>query len=122
VFLSHYVKLSLHRSSGGGFFLLLRIFPLDLPKTALKVCLAPSTWKGTAQMEEVFFGKHADSDDLWTVYLDIDDESAHIQIVMENDDAELIRDAIYLPTVMLPALATAIAKYFAGSRKLEVVI
>jgi hypothetical protein len=74
-------------------------------------------------MEEVFFGKHADSDDLWTVYLDIDDESAHIQIVMENDDAELIRDAVYLPTVMLPALATAINKYFAGSRKLvEVVI
>jgi hypothetical protein len=73
-------------------------------------------------MEEVFFGKHADSDDLWTVYLDIDVDSAHIQIVMENRDEELIRDAIYLPTVMLPALATAIAKYFAGSRKLEVVI
>jgi hypothetical protein len=73
-------------------------------------------------MEEVFFGKHTDSDDLWTVYLDIDDESAHIQIVMENDDAELIRDAVYLPTVMLPALATAIHKYFAGSRKLEVVV
>jgi hypothetical protein len=74
-------------------------------------------------MEEVFFGKHTDSDDLWTVYLDIDDESAHIQIVMENDDAELIRDAVYLPTVMLPALATAITKYFARSRKIiEVVI
>jgi len=74
-------------------------------------------------MEEVFFGKHADSDDLWTVYLDIDVDSAHIQIVMENDDQELIRDVIYLPTVMLPALATAINQYFAGSRKLvEVVI
>ena len=74
-------------------------------------------------MEEVFFGKHADSDDFWTVYLDIDDDSAHIQIVMENRDEELIRDAIYLPTVMLPALATAINKYFAGIRKLvEVVI
>jgi hypothetical protein len=73
-------------------------------------------------MEEVFFGKYADSDDLWTVYLDIDDDSAHIQIVMENADQELIRDAVYLPIVMLPALATAINKYFAGSRKLEVVI
>jgi hypothetical protein len=74
-------------------------------------------------MEEVFFGKYTDSNDLWTVYLDIDDDSAHIQIVMENRDEELIRDAIYLPTVMLPALATAINKYFAGSRKLvEVVI
>lgn len=74
-------------------------------------------------MEEVFFGKHADSDDLWTVYLDIDDESAHIQIVMENRDEELIRDAIYLPTVMLPAFATAINNYFAGTKKLvEVVI
>jgi len=74
-------------------------------------------------MEEVFFGKHADSDDFWTVYLDIDDDSAHIQIVMENRDEELIRDSIYLTTVMLPALATAINKYFAGSRKLvEVVI
>jgi hypothetical protein len=42
---------------------------------------------------------------------------------MENRDEELIRDAIYLPTVMLPALATAITKYFAGSRKIiEVVI
>lgn len=69
-------------------------------------------------MEAVFFGKHTDSDDIWTVYLDIDDESAHIQIVMENDDAELIRDAVYLPTVMLPALATAINNYFAGSRTL----
>ena len=74
-------------------------------------------------MEEVFFGKYADSDDLWTVYLDIDDDSAHIQIVMENTDEELIRDAIYLPTVMLPALATAINKYFARGRKIiEVVI
>ena len=100
----------------------LRIFLLDLTKTPPKVCVAPPTRKGTAQMEEVFFGKHADSDDLWTVYLDIDADSAHIQIVMENDDEELIRDAIYLPTVMLPALATAILKYFAGLRKLEVVI
>jgi len=74
-------------------------------------------------MEEVFFGKHTDSNDFWTVYLDIDDDSAHVQIVMENDDQELIRDVIYLPTVMLPALATAINKYFSGSRQLmEVVI
>jgi len=74
-------------------------------------------------MEEVFFGKHTDSNDFWTVYLDIDDDSAHIQIVMEHADEELIRDAIYLPTVMLPAFSTAINKYFAGSKKLvEVVI
>ena len=70
-------------------------------------------------MEEVFFGKHTDSNDFWTVYLDIDDDSAHIQIVMEHADEELIRDAVYLPTVMLPALATAINNYFAGTRKLE---
>jgi hypothetical protein len=100
-----------------------RDFLLDLTKTSPKVCVAPPTRKGTAQMEEVFFGKHADSDDFWTVYLDVDADSAHIQIVMENADQELIRDAIYLPTVMLPALATAITKYFAGSRKIiEVVI
>jgi hypothetical protein len=73
-------------------------------------------------MEEVFFGKYTDLDDMWTVYLDIDDDSAHIQIVMENDDAELIRDAVYLPTVMLPALATAINKYFARGRKIIEVV
>jgi hypothetical protein len=102
--------------------LALRAVPLDLIETSDKLGVALQQGKGRA-MEEVFFGKYADSDDLWTVYLDIDDESAHIQIVMENDDAELIRDAVYLPTGMLPALATAINKYFAGSRKLvEVVI
>jgi len=73
-------------------------------------------------MEEVFFGKYADSEDFWTVYLDIDDDSAHIQIVMENRDEELIRDAVYLPTVMLPALATAINKYFARGRKIIEVV
>jgi hypothetical protein len=105
-----------------GFFLALRAFPLDLIETSDKLGVALQQGKGRA-MEEVFFGKYADSDDLWTVYLDIDDESAHIQIVMENDDAELIRDAVYLPTVMLPALATAINKYFARGRKIiEVVI
>jgi len=106
---------------GWGFFLALRAFPLDLIETSDKLGVALQQGKGRA-MEEVFFGKYADSDDLWTVYLDIDDESAHIQIVMENDDAELIRDAVYLPTVMLPALATAINKYFARGRKIIEVV
>jgi hypothetical protein len=72
-------------------------------------------------MEEVFFGKVIDSDDHWTVYLDIGDDVAIIQVVMEYENAEIIRDTIYLPIGIMPGLANAIARYFAGSRKLEIV-
>jgi hypothetical protein len=106
-----------------GFFLPYRNFLLDLIKTHRKVCVAPPTRKGTAQMEEIFFGKYHDSGDYWQVYLDIGEDTATVQVVLDHDDEQLVRDTVWLPVAMLPALATAINTYFAGSRKLvEVVI
>jgi hypothetical protein len=55
------------------------------------------------------------------VYLDIGDDVAIIQVVMEYENAEIIRDTIYLPIGIMPGIANAISKYFAGSRKLEIV-
>jgi hypothetical protein len=74
-------------------------------------------------MEEVFFGKYHDSGDYWQVYLDIGEDTAQIQVVLDHDDEQLVRDIVWLPIQMLPALATAINGYFAGTKKLvEVVI
>jgi hypothetical protein len=74
-------------------------------------------------MEEVFFGKYHDTGDYWQVYLDIGEDTAQIQVVLDHDDEQLVRDIVWLPVQMLPALAGAINKYFAGSRKIiEVVI
>jgi hypothetical protein len=102
--------------------LALRAFPLDRIKTSDKVCVALQQGKGRA-MEEVFFGKFHDSGDYWQVYLDIGEDTATVQVVLDHDDEELVRDTIWLPVQMLPALATAINTYFAGSRKMvEVVI
>ena len=74
-------------------------------------------------MEEIFFGKYHDSGDYWQVYLDIGEDTATVQVVLDHDDEQLVRDTVWLPVAMLPALATAINNYFAGSKRIvEVVI
>jgi len=108
--------------TAGAFFCPIAISCLTRSKPHVK-CVSRHNKERDAQMEEVFFGKYHDTGDYWQVYLDIGEDTAQIQVVLDHDDEQLVRDTIWLPIQMLPALATAINSYFAGTKKLvEVVI